>query len=530
MSAASAAAAAGAGAAGAKNCSATYHVIEKVGLSSGGSSAAGADTVEKCCEACTAGGGGCAAWTFHHSSAGGKAFGHCVLSAKDLPHNSSGTQDCTSGSKAPIPPQPWGPPPPAPHGSGFGPCPIFNGSTGAVTEQYDLMAAGGPHLYDMLGIDEKYDAAAEGFIRKAVASATPFFFYFCSHHTHAPQFSPDSFLGYSRRGLHGDSLGLVDRSAGRLMNLTQELGVADNTMIVFSADNGGSLAWRELGGVNGDLRCGKGTTYEGGHRVPLIAMWPGRIPAGVIIDELTSSLDWFPTILNLAGAKIQTDRIIDGVDMMQLLSGTGPTKRKNFLYFEWRTADLMAVRIGQWKLHMQTRGSHCSAPFGDANCYDMSFRNASFYAPGGGGPPGGCAIGSKSCVPMLVNLDTDPGETQLLTRLCANSSSLVDPRCYTAAQLAPIVKELQALYDANVNNSALWTPSQIHKGSNAATRFPCCDPTCTPRPYCCKCGKGQAGPAAAVTEQHERGYSDPVRAPAVQASSDRCCSVHCSIP
>jgi len=80
---------------------------------------------------------------------------------------------------------------------------------------------------------------------------------FCSHHTHAPQFAPASFLGYSRRGLQGDSLGLIDRSAGRLMNLTKELEIDENTLIIMSADNGGSLAWRELGGVNGDLRCGK---------------------------------------------------------------------------------------------------------------------------------------------------------------------------------------------------------------------------------------------------------------------------------
>lgn len=80
---------------------------------------------------------------------------------------------------------------------------------------------------------------------------------FCSHHTHAPQFAPASFLGYSRRGLQGDSLGLIDRSAGRLMNLTKELEIDENTLMIMSADNGGSLAWRELGGVNGDLRCGK---------------------------------------------------------------------------------------------------------------------------------------------------------------------------------------------------------------------------------------------------------------------------------
>lgn len=337
------------------------------------------------------------------------------------------------------------------------------------------------------------DAAAEGFIREAVARSTPFFFYFCSHHTHAPQFAPNAFLGYSTRGLHGDSLGLIDRSAGRLMGLTKSLGIDDTTLMVFSADNGGSLVWRELGGVNGDLRCGKGTTYEGGHRVPLIARWPGKIAAGVVINELTSSLDWFPTILNLAGAPIPTDRVIDGADMRDVLFGTGPTKRTTFLYFEWRTAKLVAVRIGKWKLHVQTRGSHCSAPFPDANCYDDAFRNASHYP---------CSS-SGGCVPMLVNLDTDPGEAQLQTRICnpdPGPQGVIDPRCYQQAELAPVLANLTALFAASAADAALWAPSQIRRGGDAATRFPCCSPSCTPKPYCCKCAAGIAGPPPPTSE------------------------------
>lgn len=361
------------------NCTTPY-VVYGIGLSTGGVTHHGAHTVEACCAVCTAAGDACGAWTFHNAS---KSTG-CVTSATALPHISAGTMDATSGSKKPIPPKPWPKPSGGGGASGFGPCPIFNGSTGAVTEQYDLLTTP-PHLYDMLGIDDKYDAAFEGFVRKAHAKSQPFFFYFCSHHTHAPQFAPDDFRGYSVRGLQGDSLGLIDRSAGRMMNLTKTLGIDDSTIIIMSADNGGSLVWRELGGVNGDLRCGKGTTYEGGHRVPLIARWPGKIAAGVVISELTSSLDWFPTIMNLAGVSLPTDRKIDGecssspphnlifirvssdgllvltgVDMHDVLFAQGPmprTKRTDFLYFEWRSATLMAVRINQWKLHVQVRGS-----------------------------------------------------------------------------------------------------------------------------------------------------------------------------
>lgn len=236
------------------NCSTPY-VVHGIGLSTGGVTHSGVHSVDACCAVCTSAGDACGAWTFHSSG-----DGSCFTSEQTLPHISAGTKDAISGSKKPIPPKPW--PQPTPGGgnraSGFGPCPIFNGSTGAVTEQYDLLADP-PHLYDMLGIDDKYDAAFEGFVRKAHSKSQPFFFYFCSHHTHAPQFAPDDFRGYSIRGLQGDSLGLIDRSAGRMMNLTMALGIDDNTLIVMSADNGGSLAWRELGGVNGDLRCGAPT-------------------------------------------------------------------------------------------------------------------------------------------------------------------------------------------------------------------------------------------------------------------------------
>lgn len=93
-----------------------------------------------------------------------------------------------------------------------------------------------------------------GFIRGAVAKQQNFFFYFASHHVHAPQFAPKELSGESQRGLFGDSLASFDRSVGRLMDLLDTLEVANDTLIVLSSDNGGSLHWSELGGVNGDLR------------------------------------------------------------------------------------------------------------------------------------------------------------------------------------------------------------------------------------------------------------------------------------
>ena len=98
--------------------------------------------------------------------------------------------------------------------SPFGPCPILNGSDGKVKYQDDLSKK---QYYDMIDVDEEYDAAAAGFVRKAHARETPFFFYFCSHHTHVPQFAAKDMTGWSRRGLMGDSLAMLDRSVGRLV-------------------------------------------------------------------------------------------------------------------------------------------------------------------------------------------------------------------------------------------------------------------------------------------------------------------------
>ena len=157
------------------NCS-TPFIVHDIGLSSGGQSHSGCASASDCCAICEAAGASCAAWTYHPVARS------CVTSSAVLPHNSSGTQGATSGSKTKIPPKPWpSPPPPGHHagGSGFGPCPILNGSDGAVTEQYALMGANAsspPKLYDMLGIDDKYDAAAEGFIRQSVLAQRPFFF------------------------------------------------------------------------------------------------------------------------------------------------------------------------------------------------------------------------------------------------------------------------------------------------------------------------------------------------------------------
>ena len=172
-------------------------------------------------------------------------------------------------------------------GGAFGPCPLLNGSSAVPWRQSSGVFPTDPDAVDMLHVDDFYDASAAGFVREAHAARSPFFFYFASHHTHAPQFAECQAAGTyfppnctTPRGLFGDSLALLDRSVGRMHALIAQLGIEGQTLTIYTADNGGSLQWGNLGGTNGDLRCGKGTLWEGGVRVPAIVRWPGVVAPG----------------------------------------------------------------------------------------------------------------------------------------------------------------------------------------------------------------------------------------------------------
>ena len=151
-----------------------------------------------------------------------------------------------------------------------------------------------------------------------------------------------SFKGKSRRGLYGDVVAELDSSTGRILDVLQELGLAERTLVIFTSDNGPWLSQKQDGGSAGLLRDGKRTTYEGGMRVPTIARWPGKVKPGVFSDELGSTMDIFTTCLVLAGVEPPTDRVIDGKNLAPVLLGTGPCER--VLLFYYRGKRLIAVR------------------------------------------------------------------------------------------------------------------------------------------------------------------------------------------
>lgn len=176
----------------------------------------------------------------------------------------------------------------------------------------------------------------------------PFFLYLAHSAVHFPLYPDPAFDGRSGRNLLlGDWVLEVDASTGEILDELRTSGLASRTLVIFTSDNGGSLTH---GSSNAPLRGAKGSTWEGGVRVPTIAWWPGRIPAGTRTHAITTVMDILPTFAGLAGAPLPPWRKLDGVDIWPVLCGneTLPLPREEFLYF--RGLNLEAVRRGRWKL------------------------------------------------------------------------------------------------------------------------------------------------------------------------------------
>ncbi|MCB1090990.1 MAG: sulfatase [Verrucomicrobiae bacterium] len=192
-------------------------------------------------------------------------------------------------------------------------------------------------------ITQRYTAKAVGFIREHREG--PFFLYLPHTAVHFPLYPGMEYRGKSKNGLIGDWVEEVDWSVGQVLDAVRELGLSENTLVVFTSDNGGTTR-----SVNTPLRGNKGSTLEGGIRVCTIAWWPGKIPAGTATDAMTSMMDILPTFAGLAGAEVPSDRKIDGVDIWPVMTGDA-RPREVFHYF--RGLKLEAVRKGPWKLHLE---------------------------------------------------------------------------------------------------------------------------------------------------------------------------------
>jgi arylsulfatase A len=192
-------------------------------------------------------------------------------------------------------------------------------------------------------LTQRYTEHALRFLREAKDS--PFFLYFAHTFPHIPLHASPRFRGRSPLGLYGDVVEEIDWSVGEVLGALKQLGLEDRTLVLFSSDNG---PWYQ--GSPGRLRGRKGSTWEGGVRVPFLARWPGRIPKGRVSNALTSMMDIVPTFLKLAGAP-PPPKPLDGIDIWPILSGQREElEREALLYFD--NIHLQCARWGRWKLHV----------------------------------------------------------------------------------------------------------------------------------------------------------------------------------
>ena len=189
---------------------------------------------------------------------------------------------------------------------------------------------------------------AVGFIK--ANGAKPFFLYVPHVMPHVPVFASEPFKGKSGRGVYGDAVEELDWSVGEILKALKDNDIENDTLVLFLSDNGPFLSYGAHAGSAGPFREGKLTAFEGGVRVPFLARWPGKVPAGRVCDELVTGLDLLPTVATLVGAGLPKAKI-DGADLSPLLLGEkGATGRASFAYFSG--SDLHAVRRGKWKLHL----------------------------------------------------------------------------------------------------------------------------------------------------------------------------------
>ena len=197
-------------------------------------------------------------------------------------------------------------------------------------------------------LTERYTDEAIKFITKN--QHRPFFLYLPHTFPHTPLAVSDRFKGKSKRGLYGDVVECLDWSVGQALATLKNLDLDDNTLVIFTSDNGPWLIRNQDGGSAKPLRSGKGSTWEGGMREPTIMRWPGHIPAGTECSEVASVMDILPTLAGLAGAKVPADRIIDGKDIRPLIEGRAGATSPHEAFFYYRLEQLQAVRCGRWKL------------------------------------------------------------------------------------------------------------------------------------------------------------------------------------
>ncbi|MDB4766298.1 sulfatase [bacterium] len=262
----------------------------------------------------------------------------------------------------------------------FPPLPLFDGNE-IIDEDVDGA--------DQAELTVKYTERSVAFIE--ANKEQPFFLYLPHTMVHTPLYVSKRFEGKSKSGLFGDVMMEVDWSVGQVMDAVDRNGLSDNTLIIFTSDNGPWLTFGDHAGSAAPLREGKQTMFEGGYRVPTVMRWTGKIQPDSVCDQLASTIDILPTVANLIGADQPMNKI-DGLDISELIFGDSEAEspRKSF-YCYFGKGQLHAVRDGRWKLH-----------------FPHGYQSVEKGSPGNGGLSGKTK-GSKTSE-ELYDLKNDPGE------------------------------------------------------------------------------------------------------------------------
>lgn len=183
----------------------------------------------------------------------------------------------------------------------------------------------------------------------------PFFLYLAHTMPHTHLFVSDKHNGKSDRGLYGDAIMEVDWSTGEILKKLKELGIDENTLVIFTSDNGPTPKYGTDGGSAGPLRGAKGSMYEGGMRVPAIFRWPSSIPSGIRSNAMASTIDLLPTFAQIAGVEMPSDRVIDGKSLLPLLKAENENGPHEFIHYfgggqPQNAPNYKAIRNKKWKL------------------------------------------------------------------------------------------------------------------------------------------------------------------------------------
>lgn len=209
----------------------------------------------------------------------------------------------------------------------------------------------------------------------------PFFIYLPYAMPHVPIYASENFSGRSKRGLYGDVVEEIDWSVGEIIKTLERQGISENTLVFFTSDNGPWIIKDLEGGSSGLFKDGKGSTWEGGVRVPAIAYWPGTVPAAAVNTTPLNAVDLFASFHDMAGLPLPADHFMDGKTFKSIFLNDDPVLEERSLFFYGLSNQLMAVRRGPWKLHIKTY-SQTGVDYFDGE------------------------------LPLLFNLDVDPSETQ----------------------------------------------------------------------------------------------------------------------